>query len=287
MNRKVETIYTPQEHQGFLGKGHIARPLLTRGFENTDPFILLMDDDLDKKDTIPVGGPHPHAGFETVTLVLEGELGNGDHTMRAGDFQMMTAGSGIIHTETIDKKARMRILQLWLTLPLKDRWAPPRVQDMAAKDVPGSSGDGWSIKVYSGTFAGVSSPVLNYVPMILADISLQAGVTVTQSLPSFYNAFLYIIDGDVRIDNELLKKNQVGWLDKLSATSSSDLTLSAGKSGARIILYAGEPQGDPIVSHGPFIGNSEDDIRRLYQTYRQGMMKHVSTLPKEDMLVWS
>src|SRR5690606_32602267 len=109
MKRKLEIVYTPTAHRGFLGPDHVARPVLRDNFSKTDPFILLMDDYLDKKNTDPVGGPHPHAGFETVTLVLEGEIGDENHTMKAGDFQMMTAGSGIVHTEAIDKETKMRI----------------------------------------------------------------------------------------------------------------------------------------------------------------------------------
>src|SRR3954451_21238314 len=92
IKRKVVQIYTPQREPGFLGRGHIARPVIQRSFADSDPFILLMDDMLDKKDKEPVGGPHPHAGFETVTLLLEGELGVGAHKMKEGDLQMMTAG---------------------------------------------------------------------------------------------------------------------------------------------------------------------------------------------------
>ena len=98
----------PQGEPGFLGRGHIARPVITGRFSESDPFIMLMDDMLDKKDNEPVGGPHPHAGFETVSFLLEGEIGDEAHKMKAGDFQIMTAGSGIVHTETIDKIAWMR-----------------------------------------------------------------------------------------------------------------------------------------------------------------------------------
>jgi redox-sensitive bicupin YhaK (pirin superfamily) len=104
-----------------------------------------MDDMLDKKDNVPVGGPHPHAGFETVSLLLEGEIGDDDHKMQAGDLQIMTAGSGIVHTETIDKKAKMRLLQLWLLLPKKDRWTMPRLQDMSFDHVPKKSENGGEI----------------------------------------------------------------------------------------------------------------------------------------------
>jgi len=109
LHRKLGKTYTPADQQGFLGPGHVARAVIQVPYPDSDPFIMLMDDMLDKKDNIPVGGPHPHAGFETVTLMLEGEMGDEKHTMKAGDLQIMTAGSGIVHTETIDKEAKMRI----------------------------------------------------------------------------------------------------------------------------------------------------------------------------------
>src|SRR3954452_4222454 len=136
IKRKAVQTYTPQGEPGFLGSGHIARPVIQRSFADSDPFILLMDDFLDKKDNEPVGGPHPHAGFETVSLLLEGEIGDAAHKMKGGDFQIMTAGSGIVHTETIDKAAKMRLLQLWVNLAKKDRTATPRVQDLPLEHVP-------------------------------------------------------------------------------------------------------------------------------------------------------
>src|SRR5678816_2418191 len=109
---------------------------------------MLMDDMLDKKDTEPVGGPHPHAGFETVTLLLDGEIGDEAHKMKAGDFQIMTAGSGVVHTETIDKKAKLRLLQLWVNLPKKDRAATPRVQDLPLEHVKAKNENGVEVKLY-------------------------------------------------------------------------------------------------------------------------------------------
>jgi len=92
VKRKLVKINEPQGEPGFLGQGHITRPVLTGEFSETDPFIMMMDDLLDKKDNNPVGGPHPHAGFETVSLLLEGEIGDEAHKMKSGDFQIMTAG---------------------------------------------------------------------------------------------------------------------------------------------------------------------------------------------------
>ena len=287
IKRKLVKINTPKEQPGFLGAGHIARPVIGGNFSDSDPFIILMDDMLNKKDNEPVGGAHPHAGFETVSLLLEGEMGDEPHKMKDGDFQMMTAGSGVVHTETITKMAKMRLLQLWLNLPKKDRAAVPRLQELPLEHVPALSENGVSIKLYSGSLAGLTSPVQNYSPIIVADITIDAGVTTIQQIPANYNTFLYVINGNIRVDGDgkQLNKDQVGWLDLFADTAESDLTITAGEEGARLVLYAGKPTGDHIVSHGPFIADSSEDIQRLYREYRQGKMKHISTIPESQRIL--
>jgi quercetin 2,3-dioxygenase len=288
IKRKLVKVYTPQGQPGFLGAGHTARPVIMGSFSESDPFIMLMDDLLDKKDEEPVGGPHPHAGFETVSLLLEGEIGDTAHKMKGGDFQIMTAGSGIVHTETIDKKAKMRLLQLWLNLPKKHRWAIPRVQDIPLEHVPNKSENGVEIKLYSGSLAGLTSPVQNYVPIIVADIRMQPGVTTLQHIPVNYNAFLYVLSGSLSVGEEekLLNRDQVGWLDLFAVDTESELKLTAGEEGVRFVLYAAKPQGEPIVAHGPFIADTAEDIKQLYQEYRLGKMRHISTVPEAQRLKW-
>ena len=287
IKRKLIKINTPEGQPGFLGAGHTARPVITGSFSESDPFIMLMDDILDKKDNEPVGGPHPHAGFETVSLLLEGEIGDDEHKMKSGDFQMMTAGSGVVHTETIDKIAKMRLLQLWLNLPKKDRSATPRVQDLPLEHVPVLSKNGVHIKLYSGSLEGLVSPVKNYTPMIIADITIDARVTTVQQVPANYNTFLYVIKGSVKVgeDEKQLNQEHVGWLDLFGDNASSDLKLIAGEDGVRFVLYAGKPLGENIVSYGPFIADSSEDIKRLYQEYRDGKMKHISTVSESQKIL--
>jgi len=287
IKRKLVKIETPQGQRGFLGPDHTARPVVSGNFSESDPFIFLMDDFLDKKDNEPVGGPHPHAGFETVSLLLEGEIGDAAHKMKGGDFQIMTAGSGIVHTETIDKAAKMRLLQLWVNLPKKNRAATPRVQDLPLEHVPTLSENGVHIKLYSGSLAGLASPVQNHVPMIIADITIEPRATTVQELPANFNTFLYVIKGNVKVgdDKKQLNQDQVGWLNIEGDDTQSELKLKAGEEGVRFVLYAGRPVREHIVAYGPFIADSSEDIKRLYQEYRQGKMKHIATVPDSQRIL--
>jgi quercetin 2,3-dioxygenase len=288
ITRELIRIEKPEGEPGFLGAGHIARPLIYDNYEQSDPFILLMDDLLDKKDTIPAGGPHPHAGFETVTLVLDGELGADDHKLKSGDFQLMTAGSGVVHTEVIDKPGSMRILQLWANLGRENRKALPRLQDLPLAHVPVVNDNGTHIRLYSGTLAGITSPVQNYVPLLIADITVDPGVTSIQKIPANFNTFLYVLNGTVQVgeNKNLLYKDQVGWLNIFDQSGESELKITAGSAGVRFVLYAGKPLHEDIVSHGPFIADDSEEIVQLYKEYRQGKMKHISMVPEAQHYKW-
>jgi len=278
-------VNVPPAAPGFVGPGHLAAPVVSpENFEMNDPFILLMDDHLDIGHR-PVGGPHPHAGFETVTLILDGAIFDRDEggTLNAGEVQWMTAGSGVIHNENVRTKGKMRLLQLWLTLPKKERWTEPGFQVFHSDSIPVRHESGAEIRVYSGSSGSLRSGTRNYVPVTMVEINLERGASAEQEVPVSYNGFVFVIGGSVRIGETTLKTGQVGWLDRPTDNDASIVRAVAGESGARLILYAGQPQGDPIVSYGPFIGDTKPDIARLFAEYQAGQFPRLSELKEQEL----
>jgi quercetin 2,3-dioxygenase len=283
--RISRVVDVPPAAPGFVGPGHLAAPVVSpENFEMTDPFILLMDDHLDIGNR-PVGGPHPHAGFETVTLILDGAIYDRDEggALNAGEVQWMTAGSGVIHNEDVTTKGRVRLLQLWLTLPKNARWTSPDFQAIHSDSIPVRHEPGAEIRVYSGSSRGLQSATRNRVPVTMVEIDLEPRASADQEVPASYNGFAFVIDGSVQIGETVLNTGQVGWLDRPSDAGTSALHVVAGESGARLILYAGQPQGDPIVAYGPFIGDSKQDIARLFTEYQEGDFPRLSDLRKQQV----
>jgi quercetin 2,3-dioxygenase len=272
--RRLERIIDlPAPMPGQFGPAHTVVPVIQmEDYARTDPFILLMDDRIDGQ---PVGGPHPHAGFETVTLIVKGGMVHDSGRIGERDAQWMTAGGGVIHGEGLEHAGEARVLQLWLTLPKAQRWVPASFQDIPYEQLPVRREPGVEVRLYSGTSGGVRSPTKNYVPVTLAELQLEPGATVDQELPRAYNGFLYVLEGAITAgeDARPLKPGQVGWLDRPEGPGDSVLRVT-GTTRARVLLYAGQPQGDPLVSYGPFIGDTQADLHRVMGEYRAGRYSH-------------
>ncbi len=286
--RIARTVIVPPLAPGFVGPGHLAAQVVAPDdFSLNDPFIMLADDHLDIGER-PVGGPHPHAGFETVTLLLNGAIYDRDEggVINTGEVQWMTAGRGVIHSENVATKGKVRLLQLWLTLPKSQRWTRPGYQDIHADSIPIRREMGAEVRLYSGASGDVLSPTRNHVPVTLAEITLHPGASFAQDVPTSYNGFVFVVSGTARIgDNAApLTIGQVGWLDRPEGVGTSLLRMVAGDEGVRLVLYAGQPQGDPIVAQGPFIGDSREDIVRLHHEYRAGRFERMSEIARADQV---
>jgi redox-sensitive bicupin YhaK (pirin superfamily) len=242
------------------------------------PFVLLMDDRLDFKPGQPVGEAHPHAGIETVTLILEGALDDAaEGRLETGDLVWMSAGRGLIHNENVRAAGKARILQLWVMLPRAARSGDPELQIVPLSTLPVRREPGVEARLYSGSSGELRSPTRNRAPVTMVDFALARNVSVSQELPGAYTAFLYLIDGSVRIGDEELSAGDVGWLNR-DEPEVTRLRLEAGEAGARVLLYAGQPQDERIVHRGPFVGGSDEELAAYYSAYRAGTFPRLSEL---------
>jgi redox-sensitive bicupin YhaK (pirin superfamily) len=270
---------TPPPQPGFIGEGHTAVTVVSAAdFGHNDPFITLMDDRIDLPAGRRAGDAHPHAGFEIATFLVEGELRDRDEgTMHAGDVMWTTTGSGIIHNEESQPVGKTRVLQLWMKLPSALRWSAPRFQHMPSDQIPERTGPGTRIRVLSGRSADVDAPTNTLLPLTMLDIHMAARSTTGTQIPAGYNGFVYVIAGQITVGTRLLKEGQVGWLDDNDGEDAL-LTFAAGPYGGRLVLYAGERQRVPIVMHGPFVGETREDLKRVSQAYMKGELPRVSQL---------
>ena len=275
--RQIRTL--PPPARGQFGPDHKAVEVIRPGeWEQTDPFILLMDDRLDGR---LMAGPHPHAGFETVTFLVDGQLPaehGGAGALAPGDVEWTTAGSGIVHGPDAPIEGRLRVLQLWLTLPKAQRWTDPDHQIVRVADAPVRQEPGVEARLYSGASGGLTSPTRNRVPVTLLDIQLAAGASLNHVVPGSHNGFLYALDGEALVgsDGQRLLPGQVGWLAQATTLGDDDLRIAnPGAAPARVLLYTGERQDVPIAWFGPFIGDTRADIVRSFERYQSGAFQRV------------
>jgi quercetin 2,3-dioxygenase len=269
-------VTTPPPEPGFIGEGHTAVMVVNPAeFLQNDPFIALMDDRIDLAAGHRAGGAHPHAGFEIATFLVEGELRDRDEgTLLAGEVMWTTAGSGVVHNEDVEPHGKSRILQLWMTTPSDKRWSKPRFMHMPLDQIPERKSPGARVRVLSGTSGEVSAPAHTYLPVMMLDIHMAARSSLMQDVPAGYNGFIYVLDGEITAGSKRLKTGQIGWLD----AGDGPLTIQAGPIGGRSVLCAGERQRVPLVMHGPFVGETRDDLRRVSREYMEGRLPKVSEL---------
>ncbi|UOF92794.1 pirin family protein [Fodinisporobacter ferrooxydans] len=252
---------------------HTVAMVLEPGrFEEYDPFLMLAEDWF-QQGTFDV---HPHRGIETVTFVIDGILehydnNSGKDQLLPGDVQWMTAGRGVIHKEDPAEGETVHSLQLWINLPGDKKMTAPRYQNLRSKDMPMRREAGAVVRVFSGSSAEIVSSTLNHVPVTMVEMILEPGATVTQDLPGSYNGFLYVLEGSGTFGANAMegKKNQVVWLGSADDAKESEVTIRANEK-LRVLLYAGEPVKERVVQYGPFVMNTEEEIRQAIDDYRNG-----------------
>jgi redox-sensitive bicupin YhaK (pirin superfamily) len=241
-----------------------------------DPFLMLDSFRSDDPDSYMAGFPdHPHRGFETVTYMLAGRLRHRDNKgneglLTAGSVQWMTAGRGIVHSEMPEQEqGLMQGFQLWVNLPAQDKMTAPRYQDIAPDRIPSLEPEkGVRAKVIAGALGPVRGPVQpgSTEPLFL-DLDLDPGAAVTVPLPPAHNAFVYVFEGEAAV-GEPARSLPAGSVGVMSHGSS--VKVAAGAGGGRLILVAGKPIGEPVAKYGPFVMNTEEELRQAVQDFQAG-----------------
>ncbi len=235
--KKVTAITVPE------GDGVVVKRLMpVHGLLNFDPFVL-MD-----HFNIEGGGfpDHPHRGFEAMTYMLDGGMQHADNlgnksTVTAGGLQRFTAGKGIIHSEMPSGKAHG--IQLWINLPKRLKQMQPSYQQVDAADVHVDSNDGVTVR----TVVGEGSPTQLKTEVLYLDISLKSESLYQQSIPKGSRGFVYILEGEVKLNHEMLQASEAGFFD-----SAETLSFMASQD-SRVIVCFGKPHGEPIHQHGPYV----------------------------------
>ncbi|SDT39410.1 hypothetical protein SAMN05216598_5449 [Pseudomonas asplenii] len=286
--KKILGIYTsPRGH--WVGDGFPVRTLFSYDGlgQQISPFLML--DHAGPADFTATTerrgvGQHPHRGFETVTIVYDGEVEHRDSTgaggvIGPGDVQWMTAAAGIIHEEFHSEAfarrgGKLEMVQLWVNLPARDKSAPAGYQGILDRDIPNIAleDDAGSLRLIAGEFAGQRGPARTFTPIDVWDIRLKGGKALNLALHAGHNTVLVMLRGSVRLNGEavastgqLVVFEQAG--ERLHLEADAD---------AMLLLLSGEPIDEPIVGHGPFVMNTEAEIHQAFVDFHSGRFGQMS-----------
>ena len=285
--KKIRSIHTAGEPH-WVGDGFPVRTVFHYGDLGPEltPFLLL--DHAGPAQFEPAKSPrgvdwHPHRGFETVTIVYDGEVDHGDTagnqgSIGPGDVQWMTAGAGLLHKEFHSpgftrRGGRFEVLQLWVNLPAKSKLTPPQYQPLVASDFPKASlpADAGSVRVIAGDFEGAKGPARTFTPIKLFDLQLRAGKSARLRLGESWSAALFVLDGKIGV-NAL---QSAGREELVVFERAGDEVLIEAASDARLFVMSGEPIDEPIAGYGPFVMNTQQEIRQAMVDLQSGRMGRV------------
>ncbi|MBC3941966.1 pirin family protein [Sphingomonas albertensis] len=255
------------------------RPLPGPGLPQVDPFLFLNHHGPQTYRAGNTGlpfGPHPHRGFETVSFILKGEMahldsGGHESVIRAGGIQWMTAGSGLIHAEISPASFKrdggpLEILQLWVNLPGRLKMTKPAYTGLQREDIPAIPVDGGVVNLISGTFAARQGPFESLTDVAMMTVELEAGAKIDLPAPSGRAVFFYVVAGTPSANGTPIKPHHLATFgnegDTIAVTTETPATILYGHA---------DPIGEPVVSHGPFVMNTREEIVQAIEDYNAGL----------------
>ena len=280
--KKVLGIYSaPRGH--WVGDGFPVRSLFSYNShaQHLSPFLML--DYAGPAQFAPASKPrgvgeHPHRGFETVTIVYQGEVAHKDSTggggtIGPGDVQWMTAASGILHNEFHSPQftregGTLEMVQLWVNLPAKDKMAQPGYQGIVQHDIPEVplADDAGKVRVIAGEFQGNRGPARTFTPIDVWDLRLNQGKSAEFDAPEGHTLALVVLRGTVQVNGSAVAREaQMVLLERVGTKF-----LIEANTDATVLLLAGEPIDEPVVGYGPFVMNSHAEIEQAMRDFNSG-----------------
>ncbi len=253
----------------------VHRTIGTPALRQADPFLMLDHFSSDDPDDYIAGFPdHPHRGFITLTYMIDGHMLHRDSMGNTGDLrpgavQWMKAASGVIHSEMPQQsEGLMRGFQLWINLPAAQKMSDPAYQEFRPEAIPEVRADGARVRVISGEFGGSRGPIEDpNTGVVYLDAALPPGGGFTHSVDPQATAFVYVFEGDAQLGAQPVP------LHTLARLGPGDrVGVRAQDHGARFILVAGRPIGEPVVQYGPFVMNTREEIEQAVADYRDSRL---------------
>ena len=285
MKKIIDVVGTDNQH--WVGDGFPVRTLFSyeRLGQQISPFLLFdyAGPTRFEPSAKPRGvGQHPHRGFETVTIVYDGEVAHRDFTGKGGiigpgDVQWMTAASGVLHEEFHSPAfaasgGNFRVVQLWVNLPAKDKMAAPGYQAILGADIPSVTMPGARIRVIAGGFRGTTGPARNFTPINLWDVRLDKDASLMLDLPDGHNAAVAVLSGEVTVNGERRARDaQIVLLHP----AGSLVQIKADRQ-AMLLVLTGEPIREPIAGYGPFVMNTQAEIRQAVSDFNSGRFGRIA-----------
>lgn len=271
-------------HPVDMGGFPVRQPLPTQQVDQLDPFLLLHHANIKVPthvDTRHGGvGPHPHRGFSPVTFIFQGGVHHRDSrgnnsVVYAGGAQWMNAGMGMIHSERPphdihELGGRQEIIQLWINTPAKHKMDQPTYFPIAAEEVPIFKSDDAKVtaKVFSGNLLGLKGTIPSQVEVNAATLEVEAGGKLVIPVPADHNLMLYLLDGKLRVEGF----GMVEALHLIHFKQDGEGILIEGLEKSKALLLSGKPINEPVVSHGPFVMNTQTQIMEAMRDYQMGKM---------------
>ncbi|AMR32612.1 short-chain dehydrogenase [Mucilaginibacter sp. PAMC 26640] len=283
MKKSIERMIPRPARPGMVGDGfRVYNMIPGAGIsqQRISPFLMLdfnAEFDFGPSDHLRGVDVHPHKGFETVTIAYKGSVAHHDSTgnsgvINPGDVQWMTAGTGILHKEYHEeefsrKGGPFEMVQLWVNLPKKYKNTPANYQPITAAQMGKITlpDDAGLVNVIAGTYNEIKGPASTFSPVNLFDIKLKQGGQTSFTVPADHNTALLVINGNVTVNGEPAKEHSF----ILFKNDGEDITLIAGTDAVLLVL-SGEPINEPIASYGPFVMNTQQEIREAIEEFQSG-----------------